>query len=727
MRYPAPEGDKSPSAVLEAWAYEACRLFRDKLAGENDASKFDNILRSVLQSDWNSNVADKVAADYYVTPADTAYSPGAPMPKFGRPMFQLGKPDWEAVVEGGILHFAREHRDLGVVVIDELLDLVARCDRVLSTPGGSLLMPGRSGVGRRTAVSVVTALHQAKMVTMKMGRNYGEKQFKAELKAAMHAAGVDDEQVFLLLEDHNFGDPAYLDMVNSLLSSGEVPGLYTPEELEPLLTPMREKASNAGFSGSLFAFFARCVRKNLHVILIMDHTNPSFVANCESNPALYKECQVIWLDKWSEESMVKLPLLLLTKSERVEGEDIGGDKKKKAAGERRVSGGDELLRSFYKIHASVKNADDSTPKKYVTFINTYKDVYSREKLQITARQEKLTKGVSKLTEARDVVTKLKKEAAVQEKELDVKQSEANDALQMITDTMKDANTQKVEMEDLKTRTLQEEKSLNVRKKEIEQELAEVQPLVEEAKKAVGNIKTSTLSEVRSLRMPPEVIRDILEGVLCLMGIQDTSWNSMKNFLAKRGVKDEILSFDARKVDPKNREVVLKLLDERANSFDPAVAKRASGAAAPLAAWVKANVKFSYVLEKVRPLEQEQSKLQRNLKMAEDNIGKLSSGLDQVDQQVAVLKERLNKFTREAAEIEIHLNKTKETITAADSLVAGLEGEYERWNNEVKTMSGDLEKIPQFSLLGAAFLVYLSNAPEDERQKAMEKWKVYWEK
>ncbi len=47
-----------------------------------------------------------------------------------------------------------------------------------------------------------------------------------------------------------------------------------------------------------------------------------------------------------------------------------------------------------------------------------------------------------------------------------------------------------------------------------------------------------------------------------------------------------------------------------------------------------------------------------------------------------MKERLNKFTKEAAEIEIHLGKTKETIAAADSLVIGLEGEYERWNKEV---------------------------------------------
>jgi len=40
-------------------------------------------------------------------------------------------------------------------------------------------------------------------------------------------------------------------MVNSLLSSGEIPGLYTAEELEPLLAPLRDRASNEGYSGNL--------------------------------------------------------------------------------------------------------------------------------------------------------------------------------------------------------------------------------------------------------------------------------------------------------------------------------------------------------------------------------------------------------------------------------------------------------------------------------------------
>ena len=83
------------------------------------------------------------------------------------------------------------------------------------------------------------------------------------------------------------------------------------------------------------------------------------------------------------------------------------------------------------------------------------------------------------------------------------------------------------MEALKKQAAEENKKLEKRKVEIDNELREIQPLVEEAKAAVGNIKNETLGEIRALRAPPDVIRDILEGVLRLMGIFDTSWVSMK--------------------------------------------------------------------------------------------------------------------------------------------------------------------------------------------------------
>jgi dynein heavy chain 2 len=70
--------------------------------------------------------------------------------------------------------------------------------------------------------------------------------------------------------------------------------------------------------------------------------------------------------------------------------------------------------------------------------------------------------------------------------------------------------------------------------------------------------------------------------------------------------DFLRNFDARTIDPSDREAVENILKMKHESFDPKNAKRASAAAAPLAEWVRANVKFSKVLEKIEPLEKQQA-------------------------------------------------------------------------------------------------------------------------
>ena len=53
-------------------------------------------------------------------------------------------------------------------------------------------------------------------------------------------------------------------------------------------------------------------------------------------------------------------------------------------------------------------------------------------------------------------------------------------------------------------------------------------------------------------MPPEAIRDVLEGVLTVLNQQDTSWNNMKKFLGQKSVRDDIIEYDARKITPEIR-------------------------------------------------------------------------------------------------------------------------------------------------------------------------------
>ena len=136
---------------------------------------------------------------------------------------------------------------------------MSRYDRVLTAPGGSLLLCGRSGVGRRTALAIASSMNNIKIFTPKINRSYGVKQFKNDLKTVMQQAGIEGQQMIVLLEDHQLIDPSFLEMINSLLSAGEIPGLYNPEELEPLLAPIREDSFQENFKGTLLQYFAKSI------------------------------------------------------------------------------------------------------------------------------------------------------------------------------------------------------------------------------------------------------------------------------------------------------------------------------------------------------------------------------------------------------------------------------------------------------------------------------------
>lgn len=63
----------------------------------------------------------------------------------------------------------------------------------------------------------------------------------------------------------------------------------------------------------------------------------------------------------------------------------------------------------------------------------------------------------------------------------------------------------------------EEQKIVGKKHSVEEELAEVQPLIEEAKKSVSNISSSNLNELASLPKPPDAVRIVLKVVVRIFG------------------------------------------------------------------------------------------------------------------------------------------------------------------------------------------------------------------
>lgn len=74
-------------------------------------------------------------------------------------------------------------------MINELLRLTSSIDRCLSASKGSLLLAGRPGVGRKTALKIVSALQSTRLITLNMSHDYNIKNFKIDLKNVSMVVG----------------------------------------------------------------------------------------------------------------------------------------------------------------------------------------------------------------------------------------------------------------------------------------------------------------------------------------------------------------------------------------------------------------------------------------------------------------------------------------------------------------------------------------------------------
>ncbi|OON23868.1 ATPase family protein, partial [Opisthorchis viverrini] len=748
LRY---ELNGSVNNLWAAFGQEARCVLRNRLPGERARSQFDTLFSGLVYSNLSSTTThgefsggDEIQtilkfatgevdelydfcgesesprgksseeAGWFVTwGAKEAAPPGSPIPLHGRPLGFMVMSHIREVCERGLTQIAREQcpKAAELALFPEFIDLICRIERVLTRPAGSLLLAGRSGIGRRSALNLVTHLHQFEVHRLRVGRDYTVRHFVGDVKVACQAAGIDSQPTVLLIEDHQLTHDAMLEIINSLLACGEASGLFTADELEALATntpptggvSLREAAAEASHRGPISSFFAQRVRANLHFVIVLDvDDSDQLTARLRANPSAYKHCEVQWVDNWTRNSLLNLPKLLIS-AVRV------------------LPNVEELCQAFTSLHNTAPHLYMATPRRYLALCAAYAGIEQTHRSKLEARASRLQAGLAKLKEARRRVCQLKKSAAEQGEQLAEKQTAADKALEQISAAMQGAAEQRTEMENLRSRVAEESRDLERRKAAIDTELSEIEPLVQQARAAVGSIRPEALSEIRALRAPPDVIRDILEGVLLLMGIRDTSWVSMRGFLAKRGVQEEILTFDARKISAELRTSVEKLLAKNQDSFDPKIAKRASVAAAPLATWVRANVKYATVLERIAPLEAEQAQLQGSLSQAESSLKALAEELAGVDARVGQLRAVFEQHTAEATRLKVELDRAKETLASAEALVGELEGEHARWKKQVNELTVKLTALPPLALLSAAFITYLSASPEHVRKSQMCEW------
>ena len=237
---------------------------------------------------------------------------------------------------------------------------LACADRALSAPHyRDIMLVGRSGVGRRSLVSLIAHMQRLTVFSPATSRKYDDKEWKRDLKQVMQMTGIERQHTVFFLEDHHMVKSDFLESINSLLSCGDVPGIWTPDELEPLLAPLKEEWAASQGRGAVQArtpleYFVHQVRSHMRIVLSMDANHPHFLTFCAANPALFSCCNVMWLDDWIEKSMHFVVQRQLT--------DVSDYKKNNLS---------QLLTSIHKSQLM----HGASPRDFVALLQTPKAIY----------------------------------------------------------------------------------------------------------------------------------------------------------------------------------------------------------------------------------------------------------------------------------------------------------------------------------------------------------------
>ncbi|KAF7378965.1 hypothetical protein HZH66_015199 [Vespula vulgaris] len=603
--------------------------------------------------------------------------------------------EWKNNIINAAAKCAREGEPIQATITSHLLQMIAGICWTFGTRLRGVILTGRPGAGRKSAARLAATFSSFRFIDSGPGRA------KASIKNAIQTAGIDGEPTMLLLEEHHMREEGLSILVSAIVAQGELPGLFSTEELDGMIAPLIDLSRREDFPGTLEQYFYHRLRSYLRIVMILDIGDMN--SKLLSRSGLFRYSAIIGPCIGNEWWSYEAPLTELAIQYNSHGSEAS-----------EISSPDTQV--MIKAHLQAPKQQHA-PARFLALLCTsqyLREIWSEE---VESKLNSLGAGISRLREAGEHVAKLEDEVSKQRQQLEVEKGRANAALEKITATMRGATGQRGEMTNLKIETERESAELARRKTDIEGELSKVEPLVEQASQAVAGISADALAEVRSLRAPPAPVRDVLEGVLRLMGIKDTSWNSMKTFLAKRGIKDEIRTWDARRSTSASLEAVAKLIKERPDSFEEKTAKRASVAAAPLAGWVLANLQYGQILQQVAPLEREQRLLAERLSAAEAQLGRLAAGLNTVESRVSQLQEELAEHSRGAAALQLRTETTEASLTTARALLSKLDKEHRDWQAQYEELTKRKARLNVEAANTASFLIYQDPERDDKWKRS----------
>jgi len=253
-------------------------------------------------------------------------------------------------------------------------------------------------------------------------------------------AGPKGNSVHFIMTDAEVKNESFLEAINSMLATGEIPGLIPKEDrdlysLESKNVYMKEvgKKGEDPPLPALWKFFINRVKDCLHMILCFSPVGEKFRQRSQTFPSLFSQCSIDFFLGWPEDALVAVSTKFLT------GFEMDAKKEVQDALQKHMGKCHDLVNETCEVYFQrMRRRVYVTPKSYLSFIDLYKDVYTNKYKGYDVEAQSITVGLEKLREAAQGVEELKVELREQEKVLNAKNEEVDKLIKELEIKSRDA-------------------------------------------------------------------------------------------------------------------------------------------------------------------------------------------------------------------------------------------------------------------------------------------------
>uniref|UniRef100_A0A915BJF8 Dynein heavy chain, cytoplasmic n=6 Tax=Parascaris univalens TaxID=6257 RepID=A0A915BJF8_PARUN len=723
----APLDSVSPEALVRLWAHEALRLFQDRLVKDEERQ-------------WTDELLDNVAEKYFSGSCNLKEALERPMLYscwLTKNYLPVTKQQLKEYVAARLKGFYEEELDVQLVLFDQMLDHVLRIDRIYRQPQGHLLLIGMSGSGKTTLSRFVAWMNGLSVFQLKVHSKYTAADFDEDMRTVLRRAGCRNEKMCFIMDESNMLDTGFLERLNTLLANGEVPGLFEGDEYTSLMSQIKEGAHRQGLMldspDELYKWFTAQVMRNLHVVFTMNPSGEGLRERASTSPALFNRCVLNWFGDWTDSALYQVGVEL-TNTLDMDRSDYQAPFALPVVCDllpHPVQYRHAVINTFVHVHNSVRKLNENeakrghrvmaiTPRHFLDFIKHYINVFHEKRRDLEEEKLHLNIGLSKIKETEEQVLELQKSLTLKSSELEAKKSAANAKLKEMLSDQQKAEKEKIASEQLQKELAASLIEIGKKRTEVQKDLAQVEPAVEEAQQAVKGIRKTQLVEVRSMASPPHLVRLALESICLLLGENvGTDWKAIRGVMVRDDFMPRILGFDTDSITPE----ILKAMEKYTQNpdWDFEKVNRASSACGPMVKWVKAQLLYSDMLMKVEPLRNELKRLERDAKVKTEKGEELKKTIAQLEHSIAAYKEEYAQLIGQAETIKADLATVKEKVGRSTQLLKSLGSERDRWHGGCDGFSQQMDSLIGDALLSAAFLSYSGYYDQQLRDVLFHRW------